>query len=209
MNFHEVRFPAAISLGSSGGIERRTEIVTLVSGHEERNSPWALSRRTYDAGLGVRSLEALHEVLAFYEARRGMLYGFRWKDWFDHKSCGPSGVPGPLDAKIGTGDGVTGVFALTKTYAPGVHQYERPITKPVAGSVTVAVDGVVLDDADFACDPATGMVTIFQTPPVGAVVSAGFEFDVPVRFGADVIEVNFAAFQAGSIPAIPIIEVRV
>ena len=100
MNFHEVRFPAALSVGSSGGPERRTEIVTLKNGFEERNSPWAHSRRRYDAGLGVRSLDDLAEVIAFFEARSGQLYGFRWKDWTDFKSCAPSEAPrgdGPAD----------------------------------------------------------------------------------------------------------------
>ncbi|MEM1162087.1 MAG: DUF2460 domain-containing protein, partial [Pseudomonadota bacterium] len=97
MSFHETRFPAAISFGSSGGVERRTEIVALVNGFEERNSPWSQSRRRFDAGLGVRSLDDLAEVLTFFEARRGRLYGFRWKDWLDHKSGLPSAAPEPTD----------------------------------------------------------------------------------------------------------------
>ena len=105
MNFHEVRFPAALSVGSSGGPERRTEIVTLSNGFEERNSPWAHSRRRYDAGLGVRSLDDLAEVIAFFEARHGQLYGFRWKDWTDYKSCAPSAAPRRTDQVLGTGDG--------------------------------------------------------------------------------------------------------
>ena len=105
MNFHEVRFPAALSVGSSGGPERRTEIVTLKNGFEERNSPWAHSRRRYDAGLGVRSLDDLAELIAFFEARHGQLYGFRWKDWTDFKSCAPSAAPSSMDQAIGTGDG--------------------------------------------------------------------------------------------------------
>ena len=92
MNFHEIQFPAALSVGSSGGPERRTEIVTLSNGFEERNSPWAQSRRRYDAGLGVRSLDDLAELIAFFEARHGQLSGFRWKDWTDFKSCLPSGA---------------------------------------------------------------------------------------------------------------------
>ena len=96
MNFHDVRFPAALSVGSSGGPERRTEIVTLSNGFEERNTPWAHSRRRYDAGLGVRSLDDLAEVVAFFEARHGQLHGFRWKDWADHKSCAPSAAPAAL-----------------------------------------------------------------------------------------------------------------
>ena len=144
MNFHDVRFPAALSVGSSGGPERRTEIVTLSNGFEERNSPWAHSRRRYDAGLGVRSLDDLAEVVAFFEARHGQLYGFRWKDWADHKSCAPSAAPSALDQRIGTGDGTTTVFALGKRYASGPQTYRRPISKPVVGTVRVAVGGVAL-----------------------------------------------------------------
>lgn len=206
MSFHEVRFPAAISFGSSGGIERRTEIVTLANGFEERNTPWSQSRRRYDAGLGVRALEDLDEVLAFFEARRGMLYGFRWKDWLDHKSCPSSRSPDPTDQRIGIGDGTTRVFQLAKAYVPGPHAFIREIRKPVEGTVRVAAGGI---EAPATVDHATGEVTFAGPPAAGADVTAGFEFDVPVRFDADVIEVNLAAFEAGEIPSIPVVEVRV
>ena len=210
MNFHEVRFPAPLSAGSRGGPERRTEIVTLRNGAEERNTPWRHSRRRYDAGLGIRSLDDLAEVVAFFEARQGQLLGFRWKDWADFKSCAPSAQPGPLDQRIGTGDGVVRVFALTKTYASGEHAYDRPIAKPVAGSVAVAVAGNVLaPGADYSVDAATGVVTLASPPAAGAFVTAGFEFDVPVRFDTDRIEVSVSGLVAGEIPAIPVIEVRV
>ena len=208
VNFHEVRFPASISFGSSGGVERRTEIVELVSGHEERNSPWAHSRRRYDAGLGVRSLDDLDAVLGFFEARRGRLYGFRWKDWLDHKSCAPSGTPEARDQEM-SATGVPTRWRLTKSYADPVGGYARPIAKPVPETVRVAVDGVELVPGDdFTLDPASGEVELASAPAPGATVTAGFEFDVPVRFDTDVIEVNLAAFEAGEIPSIPIVEVR-
>ncbi|HUF56385.1 MAG TPA: DUF2460 domain-containing protein [Thermohalobaculum sp.] len=210
MNFHEVRFPAAISFGSSGGVQRRTEVVRLVNGYEERNTPWEQSRRRYDAGLGTRTLDDLDAVLAFFEARRGMLHGFRWKDWLDHKSCKPSEVPGDADQALGTGDGAETVFQLFKHYAPGLNGYRRTIAKPVAGTVLVAVDGAALSEGpDFSVDTATGRVTLAAAPAAGAAVTAGFEFDVPVRFDTDVVEVNLAAFEAGEVPSIPIVEVRV
>ena len=210
MNFHEVRFPAAISFGSSGGVERRTEVVRLVNGFEERNTPWEQSRRRYDAGLGTRTLDDLDEVLAFFEARRAMLYGFRWKDWLDHKSCQPSGTPAVTDQQIGTGDGAATVFKLVKHYAPGLHGYGRRIAKPVAGSVMIAVDDAVqAEGSDFAVDTATGEVTFAAAPASGTAITAGFEFDVPVRFDTDAIEVNLAAFEAGEVPSIPVVEVRV
>lgn len=210
MNFHDVRFPAALSVGSSGGPERRTEIVALQNGFEERNSPWAHSRRRYDAGLGVRSLDDLAEVVAFFEARQGQLYGFRWKDWTDFKSCAPSAAPGPRDQAIGTGDGVATAFQLVKGYASGTQGYARPIVKPVPGKVTIAVGGVaIFEGTDFTVDHATGRVVTQVAPPAGAAVTAGFEFDVPVRFDTDRITASLAGFAAGEIPSIPVVEVRV
>ena len=210
MNFHEVRFPAAISFGSSGGVQRRTEVVRLVNGYEERNTPWEQSRRRYDAGLGTRTLDDLDAVLAFFEARRGMLYGFRWKDWLDHKSCRPSETPGEADQSIGTGDGAERVFQLVKHYAPGLNGYARTIAKPVAESVRVAIDGnALVEGPDFSVDVRTGQVTLATAPATGATVTAGFEFDVPARFDSDAIEVNLAAFEAGEVPSIPVVEVRV
>jgi uncharacterized protein (TIGR02217 family) len=210
MNFHETRFPAPLSAGSSGGPERRTEIVTLNNGFEERNSPWAHSRRRYDAGLGVRSLDDLAEVIAFFEARHGQLFGFRWKDWTDFKSCRPSAACAPLDQTLGLGDGERRVYPLVKRYASGAVAYDRPIAKPVDGTVTVAVDGQVRATGEgVSVDHLTGTVT-FQVPPAdGAVVTAGFEFDVPVRFDTDRISTSLAGFAAGEIPSIPVIEVRV
>ncbi|MEO1467585.1 MAG: DUF2460 domain-containing protein [Pseudomonadota bacterium] len=207
MGFHSIRFPAAISFGSTGGVERRTEVVRLVNGFEERNTPWAGSRRRYDAGLGVRSLDDLHALLAFFEARQGRLFGFRWKDWLDHKSSAPSVVPTATDQLIGTGDGATAAFQLTKTYEPGTHASLRAITKPVAGSVLVAVDGVSATPSSV--DHESGIVTLAAAPAEGTAVTAGFEFDVPVRFDTDTLEVNLAAFEAGDVPSVPLIEVRV
>ncbi len=158
----------------------------------------------------MQSLDDLEAVLSFFEARRGMLNGFRWKDWLDHKSCAPSAVPGPLDQAIGTGDGTTTAFKLAKTYAPGAYEIRREIAKPVAGSVRVAVDGVEMAEGpDFSVDATTGIITFATAPATGAAVTAGFEFDVPVRFDTDVIEVNVAAFEVGEIPPIPVVEVRI
>lgn len=209
MNFHEVRFPAPLSVGSSGGPERRTEIVTLSNGFEERNAPWADSRRRYDAGLGVRSLDDLAQVIAFFEARFGQLYGFRWKDWTDFKSCVPSARPAPLDQKLGTGDASNLVFSLSKRYVSGAQSYLRPITKPVAGTVQVAVAGRTLEPGEFSVDLATGRVSLAAAPIDGAFVTAGFEFDVPVRFDTERISASLAGFAAGEIPSIPVVEVRV
>jgi uncharacterized protein (TIGR02217 family) len=206
--FHEILFPLDIALKSSGGPERRTDVVTLGSGREERNARWAHSRRRYDAGYGVKTLEALSEVVAFFEERRGRLYGFRWRDRLDQASN--TGAVTPHDQIIGAGDGTNDSFQLSKTYGSLYAPYRRPIVKPVAGSVRIAVDGVEIDDDDFAVDLATGVVTFAggHIPAAGKAVTAGFRFDVPVRFDTDYLEVDLAAFAAGVIPKIPLIEIR-
>ncbi|WP_339948963.1 DUF2460 domain-containing protein [uncultured Albimonas sp.] len=210
MAFHEVRFPDALSVGSTGGPMRRTEIVTLANGFEKRNTNWAESRRSYDAGVGVSSLDALQEVVAFFEARRGQLHAFRWKDWLDFKSCGPSETPSAGDQLIGTGDGSTTVFQLIKRYEAAANPYVRTIHKPVTGTTKVAVDGVeqVLA-ADFVVADATGEVSFVVPPAAGQAITAGFEFDVPARFDTDRIVWSLTALEAGEIPSIPVVEVRV
>lgn len=205
--FHEVRFPTAIAFAASGGPERKTEIVALGSGHEERNSRWADSRRRYNAGYGVKSLDDLHAVIAFFEERRGRLYGFRWRDRADWKSCAPGGTPSATDQAIATGDGATTAFQLMKTYGSVYAPWTRTIAKPVAGSVVVAVDGVPLAGG-WICDATTGVVTFALAPNAGAAITAGYEFDVPVRFDTDTLEINLSHFAAGDIPAIPLVEIR-
>ncbi len=210
--FHEVLFPLDIALGSAGGPERRTDIVTLGSGREERNARWMHSRRRYDAGYGVKDHVALSQVVAFFEERRGRLHGFRFRDRLDHSSAFPGVAVSALDQPIGMGDGSQADFQLTKTYGGAFAPYIRPIAKPVPGSVVVAVDGEMEEEGiDYACDTATGLVTFVEghEPGVGAVVTAGFLFDVPVRFDTDYLEVDLSAFSAGVIPKIPLIEIRV
>jgi uncharacterized protein (TIGR02217 family) len=210
MQFHEVRFPISLSFGSVGGPERRTDIVTISNGHEERNAPWAHSKRRYDAGFGLRSLDDIEVMIAFFEARFGQLYGFRWKDWSDYRSAKPSSELSSTNQRLGVGDGITTTFPLVKTYVSGEQSYMRPITKPVAGTVLCALDGVQMQDgADYSIDATTGIVSFMAAPPEGVEVTAGFEFDVPVRFDTDRIQTSVASFKAGEVPAVPIVEVRV
>lgn len=210
MAFHEVRFPSNVSFGSQGGPERLTEIVTLANGFEERNTPWEHSRRHYDAGFGLRSLADVEALLAFFEARRGQLHAFRWKDWTDYRSCAATAVISPLDQRIGVGDGVTKTFQLSKIYRSGSASYTRPIAKPVAGTVVVAVaNDPKVEGVDFTVNASTGVVSFVVAPDIAAVVSAGFEFDVPARFDTDRVQTSVASFRAGEVPNVPIVEVRV
>lgn len=207
MAFHEVRFPDDISRGARGGPERRTQIVELASGDEERNASWANSRRRYDVSYGIRRADNLASVVTFFEARYGRLYGFRFKDWSDYKSCPPSGIVDPLDQLIGTGDGAETEFRLVKHYASGPRTWSRTITKPVAGTVRVALDGVE-QPSGWATDYTTGVVTFTSAPGDGVAITAGFEFDVPVRFDSDTLDVTLDIERLGSITSISLVEIR-
>ena len=210
-SFHEVLFPLDIALKSAGGPQRRTDVVTLGSGAEERNARWAHSRRRYDAGYGVKTFNALSQAVAFFEERRGRLYGFRWRDRLDHSSAAPGVSIRPTDQIIGIGDGVTATFQLGKTYGALYSPYRRPIAKPMPGSIRVAVAETEVDEGThFTADTATGIITFIpdHIPPAGAAITAGFLFDVPVRFDTDYLEVDLSAFAAGAIPKIPLMEIR-
>ncbi|WP_296417368.1 DUF2460 domain-containing protein [Pseudooctadecabacter sp.] len=210
MSFHEVRFPTNLSFGALGGPERRTEIVTLSNGFEERNTPWAHSRRRYDAGMGLRSLDDVEAVVAFFEARQGQMFGFRWKDWADFRSAAPKAQITGEDQVIGMGDEVQTAFQLVKNYASGTASYARPVKKPVVGTVLVAVGGeTMVEGVDYEVDHLTGVVTFNHPPDLQGEVTAGYEFDVPVRFDTDAIVTSMATFQAGEVPDIPVVEVRV
>ncbi len=204
MAFHAVRFPLDVALGARGGPERKTDVVTLASGREQRNGRWQHSRRRYNAGYGVKSRADMAAVLAFFEERRGRLHGFLWRDGLDYSSGGA--VPGALDQAIGVGDGTTTAFQLTKRYGASFDPYLRPITRPVAGSVKVAVGGVELMSG-WAVDVATGVVTFTSAPATGAAVTAGFLFDVPVRFDTDRLDVELTSFDGAEVPAIPLVEI--
>ena len=209
MAFHDVRLPARLAFGSSGGVERRTEVVTLASGFERRSTPWANGRRRYLIGGGVRSLDDVAALTAFFEARRGRLHAFRFKDFADWKSCAPSRSVSPLDQTLGTGNGSARTFALIKHYGSGSDAYVRSLTKPVAGTVRVAVAGTELNSAAFSLDSLSGLVTLTAAPVAGAVITAGFAFDTPVRFDTDRLDVTLEGFEAGRLVAAPLIEVRV
>ncbi len=193
MAFHEIRFPANLSFGSVGGPERRTEIVALTNGHEERRTPWAHSRRRYDAGLGLRSLDDVAALVAFFEARAGQMHGFRWKDWADFKSCAPGAAVSFQDQEIGMGDGVRRDFALRKAYASGPARYWRPVAKPVEGTVLAGVGNVELrqrgnrlSGGRMVIDLNTGRATVdgrgAARGPDGNPVQGGTGGRVPATF---------------------------
>lgn len=213
MAFLDVRFPRQIAAGVVGGPERRVDIVALSSGEEERNARWVHSRRSYDAGVGIRSVDDLAEVVALFEQAGGPLHSFRFRDWSDFTSAAtPSERITPQDQRIGTGNGSLRAFQLVKRYG-GLAPYDRPITKPVPGSVVLSVNGAAVASG-WSVDHLTGLVTFLSPPAAGAAIRAGFAFDVPVRFDTQRLAVQMDYFSeaeghgVGSVPSVPLIEVR-
>lgn len=207
--FHEARLPARLAFGCTGGVERRTDVVSLASGHERRTSPWAQSRRRYLIATAPRPLDEIAELVAFFEARRGRLCGFRFCDPADWKSCAPSAQPAAGDQTLGTGDGARKIFQLRKTYGAGTEAVVRTIAKPVAGTVKVAVAGLALAPGAFSVDVTTGLVSLTAPPAAGAAVTAGFAFDTPVRFDLDRLDVTLEGFAAARVAACSLVEVLV
>lgn len=192
--FHEVSLPLALAIGAAGGPERMVDVVRLASGAESRNARWAQSRRRWDVGGAAMRTEAAHELVAFFEARGGRRFGFRFRDPIDWKSCAPGGAISGEDQPLGVGDGETTAFQLVKRYVSGGEFAERVIRKPVAGTVVIAVNGVATEA--FEVDLTTGVVTFDVAPAEGAVLTAGFAFDVPVRFDADRLEMALVGNEA-------------
>lgn len=205
--FHAVRFPDNVSRGARGGPERRTQVVTLASGAEERNASWSASRRRYDVAYGIRKADDLAAVVAFFEARNGRLTGFLFKDWSDYKSCAPSAAPAATDQILGTGTGSAVKFQLRKAYVSGATTVWRSIRRPVAGTVVISLDGTPTGSG-WTVDTATGVVTFTTAPGSGVIVRAGFQFDVPVRFDTDILDQTLDIERLGSIASIPLVELR-
>ena len=201
--FDDVLFPLDIGREAEVTAEFSTNIVTTLSGHERRNSSWENARLSYDVSPGVRSENDLGILLAFFRARQGPAVGFRFTDPFDNSSHVMTGAPDRLDQILGTGDAVRTAFPLIKTY--GADGQIRRITRPVSTSVAVAVNNVAATGWSLN---AGGIIEFQTAPAMGAVITAGFRFDVPVRFATDRLDFARATFGAGDMPTIALVEIR-
>jgi uncharacterized protein (TIGR02217 family) len=204
--FDDVAFPLSIGREASMAPAFSTQIVESVSGHEQRSSDWADARLSFDVGPGVRSEADMAALIGFFRARRGAARGFRLADPFDDRSCALGQAPGPLDQRLGVGDGVRAEFCLQRFYGLGEAAQVRRITRPVPGTVRVAVDGI--EQVGGWSHVGLGVIAFDEAPAAGAVLTAGFRFDVPVRFAEDRLEINRATFAAGEAPSVPLVEIR-
>lgn len=199
MAFVETRFPADISYGSAGGPEYSTDIIMIQSGYEQRNINWSAARARYNVAYGVRTQPQLDALIAFFRARKGRADGFRFKDWTDYKTTAQT---------IATGNGSTTVFPLIKTYVSGSTSETRTIAKPVAGTINIYLDGV-LQTSGVTVSTLTGLVTFTAAPANGKIITADFEFDVPVRFDTDRLSASLDSYGISSVHDIPLVEIRI
>jgi len=211
MAFDELRFPTYAGYGFAGGPGHNTAIVTMPSDAEERSARTDGNRRRYDASKLVSSAAHAAEIQSFAIARRGGLRGFRWKDFTEFTSATDgTSAHSPTDVQIGVGDGVTTTFQLVKIYSDASNSVTRRIEKPVSGTVRVAKSAVEALTG-WTVDTTTGIVTFSVAPALGVIVTAGFEFDVPVRFTADVdawMKHIVTDYANRSIPSMGVIELR-
>jgi uncharacterized protein (TIGR02217 family) len=192
-----VRLPEDIERGAVGGPLFNTALVTLDGGYEQSQQNWEIPRRQWQIGYGVQTKQDYEDILAFFMARRGRARGFRFKDWTDYAIT---------DQIIGTGDGATDQFQIYKRYDDAILPFDRPVTQIVSGSLTVTLNGTPTVLYTLL---STGIIDFTSPPGAGVVIRVTCEFDVPVRFDNDQITVDLIWEDAGSIPSIGIIEVRV
>lgn len=200
MSFDETRLPEDVERGAQGGPEFKTTVLTLTSGYEKRNIDWSSTRGSWDVSYGIQSLDDLRDVIAFFYARQGRARGFRFKDWSDYAIASKQG--------IGIGNGTNPTFQIYKRYSSGGIDYDRILKKIVNGSLVVWLDNVI-QVSGFAIDYNTGIITFTPAPTAAVVVSVTCEYDVPVRFDTDKLNINMDLFNVGQLPSIPLVELKI
>lgn len=199
MSFHEIRLPTDISFGSAGGPQFSTNIISTQNGAEQRNVNWSEARARYSIIHAVKDATKIKELIEFFRARQGRAYAFRFKDWADFAATAQ---------EIGTGNDTEKEFQLSKSYTSGDISISRAIKKPVTDSVKIYMDSVI-QQSGWSVDLISGMITFAVAPQDGAIITADYEFDVPVRFGSDYLQSDLDTHGISSIREITLLEVRV
>lgn len=204
----DVRLPEKWSKGSNGGFEFSTDVVPTDDGGVETNENWAVPLRRYEISHNVKTPEDIGLLRAFHLARRGAARPFLFKDWIDFTSKPDGNSAATMtDQPLGTGDGVTTAFALVKRYADSVSAIDVPVLWPVAGTVLIAKDGIAAPTG-WSVNRGTGVVTFTSAPALGVILTAGFQFDVPVRFEDDLLRISWDTINSRSAGSVPLLEWR-
>lgn len=203
MAFHDVRLDDTVALNYVGGPAFQTSIVMLMSGHEARNINWSKARSEWNLGYPIGKVQ-FATIRDFFYARQGAAHSFRFKDWGDFE-LGDDATD--VRQTIGVGDDVENKFQMFKRYSSGGINYDRTLTKIVLDTTRVWINAVE-QIGGFTVNLLTGKINITVPPAGGLDVSALCEFDVPSRFAIDQLKISMPFDSHGSIPSIPIIEVR-
>lgn len=198
MSFLEIRFPESISFNSSSILEFNTTILKTKNGNEARNINWNINKMKFNIINGIKTKAELDEITSFFRNVKGCGYGFRFKDWIDYSVAAQ---------QIGLGDGNTIKFQLIKTYTISGNTYARKITKPVISTIRIYLNGIESDD--FGVDLTNGLITFNTAPAMDAVITSDFEFDVPVRFNSDILEISLETINTGKIKELELIEINI
>lgn len=223
--FDAIRLPEDVERGAQGDFGFKTTIFTMDSGFEQRNIDWSQSKGAWNVGYGIQSLAQLQTIRTIHQIMNGSGHGFRYKFWFDFEIGDPADAPASKQL-IALGDGVDTTFQSIKTYTEGASSYSREIKKIVSGTDRVWINSTELTRnnptpgaGEYAIDINTGIITTGDVP--GGPASGGdgpsgedavyliAEYDVPVRFDIDQLNTAIEVFNAGSIPNIPIVEIRI
>lgn len=195
MSFDEIQFPASIARGSSGGPQFATVVVAAGSGGEQRVAQWESPRRRWTVAQDLRTPAQMEELVAFFVARQGRLRGFRFKDHADFR----------VSTREDLVELTATTFQLVRRYTSGGVTRVRTIKKPVAGTVQIW-NGTTEITSGWTVDTTTGVVTFGGDP--GYTPSWTGEFDVPVRFDVDQMEIVLDDAQVRSWGGIAIVELR-
>lgn len=202
MAFHEIRLPTTYDYGISGGPSFGTQIVEMPSGQEQRIARQQQGKRSWNIPFNNKTPAQISEIITFFLARQGAAHGFRFKDFHDF-TTGADGVGAPSfgNVQIGVGNGSQVQFQLVKKYTSGIITRTRNITKPVSGTVLIGVNGVN-QTSGWTVNTSNGLVTFTTAPANGATITAGFEFDVPVRFSKvtdELLNISIDNFESNGI----------
>ena len=194
------QFPECVSYGSSGGPGFKTGIFEVDSGLTQTEIQWERIRARYNANFDHVPPEDIARVEDFFYGMKGKAIAFRYKDWSDYTISNQNFM---------VGDGVTTSFQIFKRYTSGGFTYDRMIKAPRSGSYAVALNGAQLIlDQDYWVNELAGTIVFRNAPPpdaLGTIIQG--EFDVPVRFDTDTLDVSFDEFRQLNVSSLPMIEV--
>jgi uncharacterized protein (TIGR02217 family) len=192
--FVEERFNTEIRYGVVGGPMWSTDIVEVQSGIESANINWSSPLGRWQLSQDMYNKKETDYLINFFNTRMGRAVGFRFKDWSDYKitlqPSSPSNTPNAGIATIISGT----LLQLVRRYQSLTRYVDTPVLKPVAGTVTLYRNGVPMAPGTFAVDTTTGLIQV-QSGTAGAAWTWTGEFDKPVRFDTDKMDLLFAGYR--------------